>query len=273
MGSEHGRRAWGSFFRYAVVTVLFVVVGAITVTFLAIASRLEASDIGTVFSEERTRSEVLFAITLTASTTTITTIIAMALGIPAAYALSRYRIPCHALVDTILDLPIVLPPLVAGIALLVFFGTGPGKWIEAHLGEFVYTQRGIILAQLVPAGAFCIRALKAAFDSVHPRMEQVARTLGCSERQAFTRVVLPQARNGLVAGAVMTWARAAGEFGPILMFCGATRMKTETLPIAVFLNMSIGNIGMALTLTVILVIVAAIALILFKLLGGRGYLW
>jgi len=193
--------------------------------------------------------------------------------IPASSALSRYRFPLHSLIDTIIDLPIVLPPLVAGIALLVFFQTAVGQWIEAHVMRFVFTTQGIILAQFVPSASFAVRALKAAFDSVDPRMEQVARTLGCNERQAFWRVTFPLARNGLVAGTVMTWARAAGEFGPILMFCGATRFKTEVLPIAIFLNMSVGKIEMALSVTLILVILATGALLAFRKLGGRGYLW
>mgnify|MGYP002682448809 CR=1 FL=1 len=216
---------------------------------------------------------MLFAVKLWAMTTTITTAIAVLFGIPASYALSRYRFPLHSLIDSIIDLPIVLPPLVAGIALLVFFQTAVGQWIEAHVMRFVFTTQGIILAQFVPSASFAVRALKAAFDSVDPRMEQVARTLGWNERQAFWRVTFPLARNGLVAGTVMTWARAAGEFGPILMFCGATRFKTEVLPIAIFLNMSVGKIEMALSVTLILVILATGALLAFRKLGGRGYLW
>jgi molybdate transport system permease protein len=270
--SASARQAWTSPFRYLVVTGLLLFVGGIVVVFAAIAFRLDMETIRRAIVGSASE-ETWFAIRLTAVCTTITTAIAVAIAIPAGYALSRYKFPLHSVIDTIIDLPIVLPPLVAGIALLVFFGSTAGVWIEKNIMPFVYTQQGIILAQLVPAGSFAVRAIKAAFDSVHPRMEQVARTLGCNERQAFIRVVLPQARNGLVAGAVMTWARAAGEFGPILMFCGATRMKTETLPIAVFLNMSVGDVGMALSLTVILVVLSAAALLVFKALGGRGYLW
>lgn len=258
-----------AFFRYLVCSGLALMVGVIVITFMAIITYLDVP----TFTSALLSGEVLFAIKLTIITTTITTAIAMLLSVPAAYVLSRYRLPGHALIDTILDLPIVLPPLVAGIALLVFFQTALGKWIEANLMPFVFTTQGIILAQFVPAASFCVRSLKAAFDSVDPRMEQVARTLGCNERQAFFQVLLPLARNGLVAGAIMTWARAAGEFGPILMFCGATKFKTEVLSIAVFLNMSVGRVEMALSLTVILVILATVALLLFRRLGGRGYLW
>jgi len=267
--SEAQHRARVSLFRYLVVSGLLLMVGVITVTLLSMVTYLDAP----TFLSALKSNEVLFAVKLTAITTTITTAIAVLIGIPASYALSRYRFPLHSLIDTIIDLPIVLPPLVAGIALLVFFQTAVGQWIEAHVMRFVFTTQGIILAQFVPSASFAVRALKAAFDSVDPRMEQVARTLGCNERQAFWRVTFPLARNGLVAGTVMTWARAAGEFGPILMFCGATRFKTEVLPIAIFLNMSVGKIEMALSVTLILVILATGALLAFRKLGGRGYLW
>ena len=262
-------RVNAAFFRFVVISGLALMVGVIVVTLLAIVTYLDVP----TFTSALVSREVLFAIKLTLITTTITTAIAMLLSIPAAYVLSRYRLPFHALIDTILDLPIVLPPLVAGIALLVFFQTAAGQWIEAHIMPFVFTTQGVVLAQFVPAASFCVRSLKAAFDSVDPRMEQVARTLGCNERQAFWHVLLPLARNGLVAGAIMTWARAAGEFGPILMFAGATRFKTEVLSIAVFLNMSIGKVEMALSLSVILIILATVALLAFRRLGGRGYLW
>ena len=267
--SDHKGRIGAAFFRFVFVSSLALLVSVVVVTLLAIVTYLDVP----TFTKALLSSEVLFAIKLTVITTSITTCLAVALGIPAAYVLSRYRVPLHALIDTILDLPIVLPPLVAGIALLVFFQTAAGQWIEAHLMRFVFTTQGIVLAQFIPAGTFCLRSMKAAFDSIDPRMEQVARTLGCSERQAFVQVLLPLARNGLVAGAIMTWARAAGEFGPILMFAGATRFKTEVLPIAIFLNMSIGNVEMALSVTVILVILATVALLAFRRLGGRGYLW
>jgi len=257
------------FFRFLFFSSLALLLSVIVVTLLAIVTYLDVKS----FTAALLSAEVLFAIKLTVVTTSITTAIAVVLGIPSAYVLSRYRLPGHALIDTLLDLPIVLPPLVAGIALLVFFQTALGEWIEQHIMPFVFTTQGIVLAQFIPAGTFCVRSLKAAFDSVDPRMEQVARTLGCSERQAFFHVLLPLARNGLVAGAIMTWARAAGEFGPILMFVGATRFKSEVLPIAIFLNMSIGNVEMALSVTVILIVLAIIALLSFRKLGGRGYLW
>jgi molybdate transport system permease protein len=266
---ERRARVSAALFRYLLISGLLLMLGTITITLLSMVTYIDAP----TFLSALVSAEIIFALKLTAITTSITTALAVIIGIPAAYSLSRYRFPLHALIDTIIDLPIVLPPLVAGIALLVFFQTSIGQWIEAHIMPFVFTTQGIVLAQFVPAASFCVRSLKAAFDSVDPRLEQVARTLGCTERQAFWRVTLPLARNGLVAGGIMTWARAAGEFGPILMFCGATRFKTEVLSIAVFLNMSIGKVEMALSVTMILVLLATVALLAFRKLGGRGYLW
>lgn len=260
------QQASAALFRYLVTSGLFVMVGVTTFTLLNMALYVKPGE----FLQAALSHEIVHAVKLTAVTTTITTGIAVLLSVPAGYALSRYRFPFHNLIDALVDLPIVLPPLIAGIAMLIFFGSPLGKWIEEHIMPFVYTTQGIILAQFVPAGSFCVRAMKAAYDGVDPRLEQVARTLGCSERQTFQRVTLPLARNGLIAGMIMTWCRAAGEFGPILMFCGATRYKTEVLSIAVFLNMSIGQVEVALSATILLVFMGVTALLLFRRLGGRG---
>jgi molybdate transport system permease protein len=267
--SGHAVSGGDRVFRAGVYAGLVALVSGITVVLMSIVLYLDWP----TFSRTLLADEILFAVKLTALTTTVTTLFAVLLAVPAGYALSRYRVPGKVIVDTIIDLPIVLPDLLAGIALLVFFRTAAGVFIETHIMPFVFTVQGIILAQLIPAVTLAVRFMKGAFDAIDPRLEQVARTLGCDERQAFRRVTFPLARNGLVAGTVLTWARAAGEFGPIIMFCGATRMKTEVLSIAVFLNMSTGRIEVALATTVILMLVAITALTLFKKLGGKGYLW
>jgi molybdate transport system permease protein len=253
-----------------------------------------------------TSPRVLNSVLLSVVTAATTTVLALLIGIPAAYALSRFRLPGAALWDTILDLPIVLPPAVMGISLLVFFQTDLGAWTLGLLdhtplrviadwslgawlkarptaewwhdltGEsdwgFAYTIRGIVLAQFMVAASFCVRSLKAAFDGIDPRIEGVARTLGCSHFRAFTKVAIPAARNGLVAGGVMTWARAIGEFGPILFFVG-TAAKVRVMPIAIYLYMSVGDIELALAIAVLMMAIATVTLLTFKRLGGRGYLW
>jgi molybdate transport system permease protein len=218
-------------------------------------------------------AETGFAIRLSLLTSFLTTILALILGIPAAYYLSRYDFPGKIIVDTILDLPIVLPPPVAGLSLLIFFQTTLGNLIEGMAGDFAYQPRGIILAQFFVAAPFGVRAVKAAFDSTSSRLETVARTLGASKFKAFLKVTLPLAKNGIIAGAIITWARAFAEFGPILFFCGATRLKTEVMPIAMFLHFSIGEIEEALTIAIAMLAISLVTLIVFRRLGGKGYLW
>jgi len=237
-----------------------------------------------------------FAIRLSLVTATMTALLSLLIGVPAAYVLSRYRLPGSSIIDTVLDLPIVVPPPVMGISLLIFFNTYLGRamenftplWIveltnkmltlaagrEIADGQpWVYTTRGIILAQFFVACSFGVRAMKAAFDTIGTRHEDVARTLGCTRSQAFFRVVLPMARTGLIAGTIMTWARAMAEFGPILFFCGATQGKTSVMPVQMYLHYSMGGIEMAVVLVLIMLTISAVTLVTFKKLGGRGYLW
>jgi molybdate transport system permease protein len=219
------------------------------------------------------REETLWSVKLSLVTSTITTFLAVILGVPAAYALSRFRLPGALFLDTILDLPIVLPPAIMGISLLILFYMPYGKWLEARGLEFAFTRRGVVLAQFVIAAPFCVRALKAAFDNIDPRLEGVARTLGCSRFRAFWKVTLPLAKSGLIAGAIMTWARAIGEFGPILFFVGTEPTKGGVMPIRIYLDMSTGQIESAITMVLIMLAIGTFALLLFKKLGGRGYLW
>lgn len=228
------------------------------------------------------RAEIRFAIGLSVITAGITSFLSMFLAIPAAYALSRYSFPASKLIDTVIDLPIVMPPLIAGISLQVFFNqTWLGRCLEGLL-HLVYTQKGIIVAQFFIAAAFSIRALKATFDQINPRFEAVARTLGCSRFQAFRQVTLPLARNGLVAGLVMTWARAMGEFAPILVFAGGCPFDpkvgnyfqaTEVLPIAAYINLNYAHVENAVAATLVMLIISAATLLTFKKLGGQGYIW
>ncbi len=208
------------------------------------------------------------SVRLSILTSGATTVIALVFGIPIAYVLSRFKVPFPIVVDTILDLPIILPPLVAGVALLTVVRYWLGPFFDALGIQIHYTSRGIVLAQLFIAGPFAIRAVKSAFDDTSPRYEAVARTLGCTRFEAFVKVGLPLARNGILAGAIMTWARAVSEFGPILIFCSASE-KTAVLPIRVFLYNSSGDIAAGVVTSVVLIIMAAGALVCFKLLGGR----
>jgi len=214
--------------------------------------------------------EILFAVKLSLLTATVATIISVIIAVPAAYAISRTQFWGKDIVDSMLDLPIVISPIALGAALLVFFNTPVGAGINDHL-QFVFAVPGIILAQITVISALAIRLLKSTFDSIDPRYEQVSRTLGCSKLEAFFRVVLPMAKDGLVASSILTWARAVGEFGATVTLAGATTMKTETLPIAIFLNLASADTEKAIAVIFILIAISIVALLVIRRLIGRRY--
>jgi len=214
--------------------------------------------------------EIMYALMLSVTTSLITVLISLCFAIPIGYALSRYRFRGLLFVDTLIDIPIVLPPLVIGISLLVLFRM-PGFKLLAD--QFVYQRKGIVLAQFAVSSALGIRAIKAAFDTIDKRVEDVALTLGASRLQAFFKVALPLARNGIVAGGVLTWARAFAIFGPLMVFTTTKRMNTEVLPTSIYLELSIGRIELALAIALLMIILSVATLIVFKRLGGQGYLW
>jgi molybdate transport system permease protein len=181
--------------------------------------------------------------------------------------MSRQQFRGKALLDALLDIPIVLPPLVIGLSLLILFQTPPGRAIERFV-SVTYAIPSVILAQFTVACAFAVRTMRATFDQINPRAEQVALTLGCRRSQAFWLVVLPEARRGVLTAATLAWARALGEFGPILVFSGATRMRTEVMPTTVFLELSVGNIEAAVAVSLLMVIAAVAVLLIIRFFGS-----
>lgn len=225
---------------------------------------VEIPVIGEVFSNERYR----YAVLLSLISCSITTILAVWVAVPTAYLMARVDFPGKRLLDAILDIPIVLPPLVIGLALLMLFQTSAGQFIQSHV-RFTYAIPGVILAQFMVACAFAIRTMMAAFAEINPRQEQVAMTLGCTRAQAFWWVVLPEARRGMIPAATIAWARAMGEFGPVLVFAGTTAMRTEVMPTSIFLELQVGNLGMAAGISIVMVVLALAVLMLMRL-AGRG---
>jgi len=211
--------------------------------------------------------EIRAALWLSLWTTAVTVLIGMIFAIPTGYALSRYRFPGHALVDSIVDLPILMPPLIVGLSLLVFFQTPAGRWIEDSGLQFTFQKKGIVLCQLLVSTSFGIRALKLTFDSIDPRLEHVAMTLGYGRTGAFTWVALPLAFRGIVTGAILIWTRAFGIFGPLIVFVGAVRMRTEVLPTTIYLEQSVGRIEVALAVAILMLALATIALVGIRMLG------
>lgn len=231
----------------------------------------EVPAIVTLWRDPIARMELWHGFKLSVLTASVTTVFVILLGVPTAYALSRYRFRLAIVLDTIVDLLIIIPPLVVGLTLVAIFGqTSLGQWLNKTIGV-LYTPQGIIVAQFAVASALGIRVFKAAFDQVNPRFEQVARSLGASPIYAFLRITLPLAKNGLFAGSVLAWARAMGEFAPVLIVAGTDVGKV--LPVLAFLNMSGGNIELSFAVTTFMVLVSAAALLTFKRLGGQVYIW
>lgn len=209
-----------------------------------------------------------YAVMLSLISCSITTILSVWVAVPTAYLMTRVEFAGKRVVDAMLDIPIVLPPLVIGLGLLMLFQTPPGAFIQQYV-TFTYAIPGVILAQFMVACAFAIRTMMASFTEINPRQEQVALTLGCTRAQAFWMVVLPEARRGMVPAATIAWARAMGEFGPVLVFAGTTRMRTEVMPTTIFLELQVGNLGMAAAVASVMLALSLIVLILMRL-AGRG---
>jgi molybdate transport system permease protein len=215
--------------------------------------------------------EIRHAVRLSLLSSTLTTLLSLWVAVPIGYLMTRYRFRGHGVVDALLDIPIVLPPLVIGLSLLILFQLAPLRALE-RVFPVTYAVPSVVLAQFMVACAFAVRTLRATFESIDPRPEQVAWTLGCSRSEAFWRVVLPSARHGILTAATLAWARALGEFGPILVFSGATRMRTEVLPTTVFLELSVGNLEAAVAVSLLMVGAAVAVLWMIRARGNASVL-
>jgi len=220
-----------------------------------------------------TDKAVWYAAYLSLVTSVVSTALSVAFAIPSGYVMSRRRFRGWALADAILDMPIVMPPLVMGLCVLLFFRSWIGSFIDAHVLEFVYTWRGIILVQFAVGCAYAIRVVKVGFDALDRRYEEVAMTLGANRCQAFWKVAIPTVRPSLIAAAVICWARIFGLFGPVLLVAGTMRFRTEVMPTSVYLEMGIGRIEVALVIAAMMILMSAGALYALKRLGGDARLW
>ena len=220
-----------------------------------------------------TRPVVTQALRLSFATTAISLVIILLLGTPAAYLLARYRFPGSAVLDTLLDMPMVLPPAVAGVALLMAFGRRGvlGGPLEALGLELAFTTAAVVMAQVFVASPFYVRAARAGFEAVDRDLERVSATLGRSRLETFLRVTVPLSLPALVGGAVMAWARALGEFGATIMFAGNTPGRTQTMPLAIYIALQEDTTA-ALVLAGILVVVSFAILLVFKVLVRRSVL-
>jgi len=209
------------------------------------------------------------ALELSLQTTAIALAIILVVGTPAAYLLATRSFPGRSVVVTLVELPLVLPPAVAGIALLATLGPQGllgGVVGDAHV-ELVFQTAGVVVALIFVASPFYLRQAQAAFGAVDRSWLEASRTLGAGEARTFARVAVPGARPGLLAGLALAWGRALGEFGATLIFAGSLRGITQTAPLAIYEQFS-SDLPGALALCAVLVIVSATLLLTVKLAAG-----
>ena len=200
---EQKSTPYGRGFDRLLAAPLLVYLAMITALVAGIFLSITPDAIRTALGEAGVRDAIVYATLLSVITSTVSTLMSVAVAIPAGYVLSRHRFPGRSLADTVLDLPIVLPPLVMGLCVLIFFNTAFGRWLDRGIvkeGLFVYQPMGIVLVQFIVGCAFAVRVIKAGFDSLDPRYEDVAMTLGANRSQTFLKVVLPNAGPSIVAG-------------------------------------------------------------------------
>jgi molybdate transport system permease protein len=205
------------------------------------------------------------AIGLSLRTAAASTALSIVLGTPVAYLLARRRFRLRRAVVALVDLPIVLPPAVAGLALLLVFGRAGllGGVLEGWGISIGFSPTAVVLAQTFVAAPYYIRAAAIGFSHVEAELEQAASIDGANPRQVFQRVSVPLAWHGLVSGAALTWARAMGEFGATIIFAGNFPGRTQTMPLAIYLGFQL-DLDTALTLAVILLGFSALSLVLVR---------
>jgi molybdate transport system permease protein len=239
--------------RLAALTAPLVVFLALPVIVLVLRALL-----GGGLTVALTSPVVLDALTLSLATTTVSLGLTLAMGTPLAYLLARRSFRGSAIVETIVDLPIVLPPSVAGLALLLVLGRRGllGGALDVVGISIPFTTLAVILAQTFVAAPFFIRSARAGIAAVDRDVEDAARVDGAAEREVFRWVTAPIAGAALAAGAVMSWSRALGEFGATIMFAGNVEGRTQTLPLVVYSEFGGGDLDASIAAASILVLAA-----------------
>jgi molybdate transport system permease protein len=209
--------------------------------------------------------QVAQAIGLSLTTSLVTTLVILVFGTPVAYLLSQRHFRGYHFVDSLIDLPMVLPPSVAGVALLMAFGRRGllGGWLAAAGISLPFTVIAVVMAQTFIAAPFYIKAAAIGFGGISQELKQAAGLDGASRWQTFRYIILPLSWPALLSGIVMTWARALGEFGATIIFAGNFPGRTQTMPLAIYIGFEI-DLNVALTLAIILICFSFLTLIVVK---------
>lgn len=269
--ASRSRRAFapGSF-RISLVAI--TIFGLVLLTLPTVTLVWRALGAENVLDDPRARETLRDALVLSLTTSVIAMVCIILIGIPIAYILARSSSLWAKIVDALIDLPIILPPAVAGIALLTAFGrTGVlGSFLNDRGITIGFTTTAVVIAQIFVSAPFFIRTARAGFLRVDRIVEESAADLGAPPFRVFLRITLPLARNSLLAGAVLAWARALGEFGATIMFAGNRQGVTQTMPLAIYERFGAGDMPAALMLSAILLGTSIVFLIAIRLIGEPG---
>lgn len=257
-------RFWISMWIAAGIGIVFLALPVVSLLWRAVDYRAS-------LTSERTRSILFEAIGLSLATSAIAMVLVVAIGTPVAWILARSHSRAARIADAVIDLPILLPPAVAGIALLTAFGRMGtlGGWLDDRGVQIGFTATAVVLAQLFVSAPFYIRAARAGFLRIDRDLEETAADLGAPPWNVFRRVTLPLARKSLVAGLIMAWARALGEFGATIMFAGNRRGVTQTMPLAIYERYGSGDLPAAIVMSVVLLGVSLVFLVAVRVVGER----
>jgi molybdate transport system permease protein len=212
--------------------------------------------------ERLTDPGILAALRLSLETATLATAVSLILGVPLAWVLARTDLPGRRFVRALVTVPLVLPPVVGGVALLLVFGRRGllGAWLDTHFGiTLPFTTAGVVVAEAFVAMPFLVISVEGALRGADARYEEAAATLGAGRWTAFRRVTLPLVAPGIAAGAVLCWARALGEFGATITFAGNFPGRTQTMPLAVYLALE-QDVDAAIVLSLVLLVVSVVIL-------------
>lgn len=255
---QASRPGWfGKLWMLAVLPALLL----FAIPILAIFLRLSPAD----FMHSLQQEAVLQAVQLSLTTSFISLLGILLFGTPAAYYLYRRRSRLHWLADTLVDLPTVLPPAVAGVALLLAFGREGlfGPLLRAWGISLPFTTAAVVLAQMFIAAPFYIRSASVGFAAVDCELKHAAALDGASRWQIFRYIVLPMSAPAILSGCILAWSRALGEFGATLIFAGNLAGRTRTMPLAIYIGFET-NLEIALTLSAILILISSFALLMLK---------
>lgn len=245
---------------------LGVVLAFLAIPIIALFTEVPLSDVPGLLRDPAVQD----TLKVTARTNAVANVLILGFGTPAAYLLATRHFKGRALVITVIELPLVLPPAVAGIGLLAAFGAGGllGPALQDQGIVLPFTEWAVVMAVVFVASPFYLRQAISAFESVDPTLHDAARTLGASPARTFFRVALPLAASGLMAGWVLAFARGIGEFGATIVFAGNVRGETGTLTLTIYEQLE-ASFDVALSIGVLLVVLSAVVLLSYKLLSWR----